>query len=336
VLRCTFDYVEYDVNGNSAPIGLNVIDNTSPISGGLEGYFVWDQGTDTTIIGNTVNGSVHEHVMRTSSASEILAYGNNFSNFDGKGCIEIHEGSYAWIDSNTVDSGDIRVGPLGLWNEPITSSTDDCVVQNNKVINTAINVYAGAHDISIRNNIIWRNGSAAINVEGQDGLGRQSADIRILNNTGINTGTQGQFLMVQNHTDGILLENNLFDAPNLAVGANSTAPVFVDEANLSSFTYINGNVWQIPGTFYAFADGGINYVGEVYTSTGYLTQAEWNAQSEVGTDFFYSVTVDPTTGAPAVGSAIAAIDAALPGVYGDINGASRPTTGGWTAGAVQA
>ena len=74
VLRCTFDYVEYDVNASGAPVGLTVFDNTSPISGGLEGYFVWDQGTDTSVIGNTVNGSVHEHVMRTSGASDLWSH----------------------------------------------------------------------------------------------------------------------------------------------------------------------------------------------------------------------------------------------------------------------
>jgi len=335
VQRCTFANVEYAINGNSAPTGCNVINNTTATATSVQGYFVWDQGFDTTVIGNTALGSVHEHIMRTSSASEILAYDNNFTNSDGKGCIEIHEGSLAWIDSNTVTGGDIRVGPLGLWNEPITSSTNDCVIQNNLVNSTCINVYPGSHSISIRNNIIRLNSGRMIDVRGQDGLGRQSSDIEILNNTGISTGSYGNFLAVENHTDGILLENNLLVEPNLIVGGNSSAPVYVYEANLSSFTYINGNVWQLPAVYQSFAKGGSIYVGTTSVSSGYLTIAQWNAESVVGTDYYYSVAINASTGAPSVGSPLATADAAIPGVFGDIDGDQRPVNGVWTPGAVQ-
>jgi hypothetical protein len=335
VVGCTFDYVEYAVNGNSAPVGLNLYDNTSPSATGLMGYFLWDQGTDTTVIGNYAAGSVQEHILRTSSASEINILDNNFTNSDGKGCIEIHEGSYAWINGNTVTGGDIRVGPLGLWNEPVTSSTDDCVIENNKVYDTQINVFPGAHSISIRDNIIHDDSGQMIDVQGQDSAGRQSSDIEILNNTGISTGTEGNFLYVVSYTDGILLENNLLVEPNLVVGGYSTAPVYVDLANLDSFTTINGNVWQLPAKFDAFANGGINFVEDAYGTSGYLTPAEWNDESVVGTDYFYNVAIDSSTGAPAVGSPIDNIDSAAAGVYGDINGNTRPAGGGWTAGAVQ-
>jgi hypothetical protein len=330
VLRCTFKYVEYDINASGAPVGLTVFDNSSPINGGLQGYFLWDEGVDTTLVGNTVNGSVHEHIVRTSGASEILAAQNNFSNFDGKGCIEIHEGSFAWIDSNTVNSGDIRVGPLGLWGESVSLGTDNCVIQNNHVVNSAINVYPGAHTISIRDNIIWRNTAQMIDVQGQDGLGRQSSDIRIFNNTGISTGSTGNFVKIESHTNGILLENNLLVQPNLAVGGYNAAPVFVAEGDLSSFTYISGNVWQQPGTFYSTANGGVNYVGGTY-----LTAAAWNSKNNVGTDFFYNVTINSSTGAPAVGSPVASAASAVAGVFTDINGNARSATGSWTAGAVQ-
>ena len=101
-----------------------------------------------------------------------------------------------------------------------------------------------------------------------------------------------------NYTDGILLENNLLVEPDLAVGAYAAAPVYVAQSDLSSFTDINGNVWQEPKTFYSGADGGVNYLNGAY-----VTETVWNAESKVGTDFFYNVHVD-SNGSPSVGSAV--------------------------------
>ena len=332
VVGCTFDYVEYAVNASAAPIGLTVEDNSSPVNGDLQGYFVWDQGTDTTVLGNYVNGSVHEHVLRTSGATELLIDGNDFNNYDGKGCIEIHVGGYAWIDSNTVNGGDIRTGPLGLWGEPV-DATVDCVIQNNTVNNSDIQVYAGAQHISIRNNIITRAGQQLIDVIGQDGQGRQSSDIRILNNTGIDTASTGNFLKVENHTDGILLENNLFIAPSLAVGGYNAAPVYVVEGNLGSFTYITGNVWQEP-IFYPWARGGINFIGTVYVASGYQTAAEWNSYANVGTDYFSSTPLVSGTYIPQQGALASSVDSPVAGVFTDFYGNVRSLTGNWSAGAV--
>jgi hypothetical protein len=333
VLRCTFDYVEYDVNASAAPVGLTVEDSTSPINGGLQGYFIWDEGTDTTALGNYVNGSVHEHVMRTSGAYEMLIADNDFNNYDGKGGIEIHVGGSAWIDGNTVNQGDIRVGPLGLWGEPITDSTTLCVIQNNHVNNTDIAVFPGAHDISIRNNIITRPDKELMDIQGQDGLGRQSADIRILNNTGFLTGTTGDMVKIENHTNAVLLENNLLIAPNMAVGGFTTAPVYVNDSSLSDFTYISGNVWQEPGKFYWTAYGGINYVGYATTPKAYQTPAAWNSLAQVGTDYF-SATPISSVDAPAAGSLASNVGVPVQGVFTNIYGTPRPAAGPWTAGAV--
>jgi PKD repeat protein len=334
VLRCTFKDVEYDINASGAPNGLTVEDCSSPLSNGLQGYFVWDQGNDTSIIGNSVDGSVNEHVVRTSSAVDILAMKNNFSNDDGKGCIEIHWGAYAWIDGNTVTDGDIRVGPLGLWGEPVTSATNTCVIQNNTVLNTFIAVDPGAHDISIRNNIIHRNSSYMINVNGTDSEGRVSADIRIFNNTGISTGTTGNFLQVQTYTAGITLENNIFSDPNLVVGANNSAPVYVVPNSFSSFTYVNGNVWQLPKTILQTANGGINLIGGQSNAIGSVTPAAWNAMSVVGTDYFASTTLN-SSNAPSGSNVAATAASPVAGVFTDFYGKARPLTGSWTAGAVQ-
>ena len=334
VQRCTFQVVEYAVNASGAPVGLSVLDNSSPTSNGLQGYFVWDQGTDTVIAGNTVATSVHEHVVRTSSATEMQIMGNNFTNNDGKGCIEIHNGSYAWVDGNTVHNGDIRVGPLGLWNEPVSSATNNSVIQNNQVYNVPITVYPGSHDISIRNNVIHRDSSIMIDVTGQDSDGRQSSDIRIINNTGVNNGSAGIFLKVENHVNGITLDNNLLDQPNLAVGGYTTAPVYVVESSLSSFTTITGNVWQAPRTSYAFAKGGINFVGTAYLSSGYLTASQWNALPQVGTDYFSNTAINGSTYAPAQNSVAATAAVTVPGELWDLYGNTRIGSK-LTAGAVE-
>ncbi len=334
VLRCTFKDVAYDINGSGAPIGLTVIDSSSPNSNGLQGYFVWNEGTDTTLLGNYANGSVHEHIVRTSSATDILAYDNNFVNRNSKGCIEIHNGANAWIESNTVTGGDIRVGPLGLWNEPISSATDNCVIADNSVYDTYIRVQPGSHHVSIRNNVVHRDSAMMIDVSGTDGLGRVSSDIRILNNTGISNGVSGNLVKVENHTNGITMLNNLLVQPNLAVGANNGAPVYVVEGNLSSFTYINGNVWQMPKTFYSTANGGVNLVGGPAGTLGSLTPAAWNAQSVVGTDYFAKTTLSSKF-APSSGNVAAKAASPVVGVIADLYDNSRPLTGSWTAGAVQ-
>jgi hypothetical protein len=332
VVGCTFGVVEYGVNASAAPLGLTVIDNSSPTLNDIQGYFVWDQGTDTTLLGNYVNGSAHEHIFRTSGATEMLIDDNNFSNYDGKGCIEIHVGGYAWIDSNTVNGGDIRVGPLGLWGEPV-DATVDSVIQANTVNNTDIQVYPGAQNISIRNNVITRAGQQLIDVIGQDGEGRQSANINILDNTGIDTASTGNFLKVENHTDGITLENNLFIDPSLAVGGYNTAPVYVAENNLSSFSYISGNVWPEP-VFYAWARGGINYIGSAYVSSGYQSVTEWNSYSNVGTDTFSSTPLKTGSYTPMADSVAASLDLPVAGVFTDFYGQTRSSSGPWAAGAV--
>jgi hypothetical protein len=332
VVGCTFYAVEYDINGSSGPVGLTAMDNSSPISGDMLGYFLWDQGTDTTVLGNYANGSVNEHVLRTSGANELLIADNTFNNYDGKGCIEMHVGGYAWIDGNTCNGGDIRVGPLGLWGEPI-DATVDCVIQNNTVNSSDIQVYSGAQHISIRNNIITRAGQQLIDVIGQDGNGRQSADIRILNNTGVDTASTGNFVKVENHVDGILLENNLLIAPTMAVGGYNTAPVYAAEGNLSSFTFINANVWQEP-IFDAWARGGINFVGSSYISSGYQTPEQWNSYSNVGTDYFSVTPLVSGTYIPQGGSLASYVASPVAGVFTDIYGIARSTTGSWTAGAI--
>ena len=247
VRNCVFEHVVYGINGNGGPTGFTLMDSTAPTSTSLQGYLFWVQGTDIVVLGNTAVNSVHEHILRTFTADGLLVADNNFTNLDGKGCIEIQDCIYPWVSGNSVTSGDIRVGPLGLWGEPLTDTTQYATIEGNTVHSSEINVYPGTHDASIRNNILLTDGtSAMIDVRGYSSAGFTTSDLRILNNTGITSGSLGQFLDVENHIDGIVLDNNLLVEPNLAIGAYTSAPVYVSEADLSSFTEIKNNVWQTP------------------------------------------------------------------------------------------
>jgi SdrD B-like domain/PKD domain/Right handed beta helix region len=326
--------VDYAINANSAPTGLMITNCSSPLSNGLYAYFLWDQAIDSVVLGNTVVNSIHEHIIRSSGASGILIADNNFTNNDGKGCIEIHEGSYAWIEGNSVTNGDIRVGPLGLWGEPVTEITQYAVIQGNTVKNVSINVEPGSDDISIRNNIIYRNTGMMIDISSTDSIGHTSGDIQILNNTAISTGTNGNFVKVENHTYGIILANNLMVAPNLVTGVNGSAPVYDYENNLTSFTYIGGNVWPMPTQIYNLAAGGVNFSGTTFATAGYYTPAAWNAASVVRNDIFSDVPVS-SSGAPSSNSIAANADTYIDGVFYDFDDKPIAASGAISAGAIQ-
>jgi hypothetical protein len=80
-------------------------------------------------------------------------------------------------------------------------------------------------------------------------------------------------------------------APNIRLGSNGTAPVYVGYSNLSGFTSIGGNVWPAPTSVGTWAQGGINFVGTAWISSGYQTPAQWDAQPAVQADTFNNVTL---------------------------------------------
>jgi PKD repeat protein len=337
VLRCTFIDVEYGMQAVGYVTGFTVFDDTSPSATGLDAYFVWGTGgSDFAIVGCTVAGSVDQHDIRTEETMDELLEDNNLTNSDGRGCIEMHVGGYMWIEGNTANGGDIRVGPRGGDTEADTTTTVDCVIEDNKVYDSEIRVTPGAQHIMIRDNEVESTtGDFNIEVTGQDTYGRQVEDVYVLNNTGYETLQSGQFLSVQDYVDGLVVENNLYVAPIMQVGSYDTAPVYDDASSLSGWTLVTNNVWQTPINNSLWANGGVNFVDEGYLPAGELTPAEWNALSQVGTDLFTTTTFSLTTFAPSTTSSAATAGVVLNDVYGDINGAARPTSGTWSAGAVQ-
>ena len=335
VLACTFQYSGYDVDAAGNPVGLTVFDSSSPNEDGLSGYFVWGQGTDLAIVGNTAVNSLHEHIVRTY-ASEQLVADNNFTNSDGKGCIEIQTGSYAWVTGNTVTGGDIRFGPHGGSTEAPTTVDEYGVIQDNVINQSFISIDAGAQHVFVRNNVIDNStGTYCIEVTGQDSYGRQTTDVTLANNTGIETESNyGSFLTAYGYIDGLAVVNNLYVSPTLGIGSGA-APVDVDASSLAGWTLDTNNVWQTPASISRWANGGVNLVGTSFVQSAELTPAEWNALTPGGTDLFASTSLNSTTFAPATNSVAATAAEVYAGVYGDMYGDARPTSGTWSAGAVQ-
>ena len=338
VRRNTIDNVNYVLQAVGSPVGLSVIDNVAP-AGGTKGYFLWGAGgSGYTVLGNTVGGSIYEHAIRTSDAVELNISQNTLANYDGKGVVEIHRGGTAWIDSNDVKGGPIRVGPRGGdSSEDPSTTTVDCVIQRNVVTNSSIQIDPGSHHIMVRNNAITVAGiTSTINIVATDSDGRQVIDARILNNTGYSSTSAGQFLKVIGTVQGVQLVNNLYVSPTLTVGSQGAAPVFVYASSLAGWTAVTNNVWQTPASSNQWADGGINFVATTYVASGEMTADEWNALSQVGTDVFTTTKINTDTFALGSGATAATAGKVVAGVYGDLYDDDRPTTGSWSAGAVQA
>ena len=315
VRNCTFLNVDDAINENGNPTGVLVQNNSAPLVNGLRGYFVWGQGIQSVVVGNFVANSTREHVMRMVDLSEVAIVDNNFTNLNrtsedsydvSKGCIEVQWAQYAWIKGNTVTGGDIRLGPLGLWGESTSSSTDNCVIEDNNLTGTQIFLQAGAHDAMIANNVISNNGGQAIFVTGSDSEGRTTQDITIENNTATDTATAGNFIEVTAGASGIVMKNNLWVAPNIRVGSYGTAPVYA--ASMTAFSDISGNIWPAPNTAGTFAGGGINFVGAEMITANFESPTQWNSLSPVHGDLFESVTLNNsyriTVGSDTAGSSL--------------------------------
>ena len=299
VRDCTFLNVDDAVSEAGNPDGTLVEDNTAPDVTGLRGYMVWAQGDRGTIVGNTVANSTREHCIRMVTADEVTVEDNTLTNLDrttvdssdgSKGCIEMHMGAYAWISNNSVTDGDIRVGPRAAANEPSDSSTDDCVVQDNRLTDTFIFVMPGTHDTMIDNNeVTTSTGESAIVMNGTDAEGRESTGITFDHNTVVDNGNWGNFLKVQGAVTNVTLTNNLFIAPKLQIGFQTSAAVYVAGNDLSCFSRIADNVWPAATGSGGIVNGAAGAVNDV-TGVGWVTAAQWSAYGQVSGDRLQDVT----------------------------------------------
>ncbi len=218
VENCTFLNVDSAVNAEVAPTGVMMQDNNAPNATGIRAYMFWGQGTDDVIIGNYDANSTQQHCLRTSGVDRVMVAYNNFTNLShAKGTIEIQKGTYAYVIGNTLADGPLRAGPRGQNTEPNSTVSNWTVFDGNRVTNADIEVWPGTHHMVIRNNIIQNNALQDINITPTDQNGRNISDIRILNNTGIDNSTIGDFIFAEGGlpTGSLIVGNNLFVAPNL-------------------------------------------------------------------------------------------------------------------------
>lgn len=345
VRNCTFLNLVDAIDADRNPTGMLVQDNTAPLVTGLRGYFVWAQGSDQVIIGNTVANSTREHVVRcVDTVRELIAY-NDFTNLnrgsiddsdDNKGTLELHRGSYAYVTQNSFSDGELRTGPRGGSSDIPGSTTSWTVIESNHISNHELQVYPGTQHLMVRNNVLSDDNGACINIIPSGG-GRNLSDIRIVNNTGINNGAGGQFLFVYAGATprSISVMNNLWIAPHVISGEHATAAIDVAGKDLSEFATISHNVWQMPIGFDSYTHGGVMYMWPSLSDPrGYITPSRWNAMAPVSGDIFANTAIggDYT---PSMTSLAAVKGVAIAGVFDDFYGNDRTGALTLSVGAVQ-
>ena len=304
--RNTLLNLQYGFMLNMNPTGVNIQDNVAPLATGLRKYFAWVQGNQVTIAGNTAANSTREHIVRVNFASMINVSENDFTNLSRreqgdwwdyrKTAVNVQSGEFAYVYGNRLD-GSFQVGPLGQTEGMKGQMTASmrfkyAVGEANQIVNDQIVINHGAEHVTLRDNTIENDGLLSINVDGfNTDYQRGVVDLVIRNNTAINNSASGSFLRVYGAVDGIQLLNNIYVAPNLAIGVKETAVIKMEPDALSSFTKIDGNVWPTGHTTASWIhELGINYIGTGYVAGGFYTADEWNALKAVGTDTFETVT----------------------------------------------
>lgn len=346
VRDCTFLNLDVAVANNRNPQGVMVQDCTAPLATGLRGVFIWGQGTDQVALGNVVANSTREHDIRTVAVVRELLSFNNLTNLDrsavdpadtAKGTIDVHRGTYAYVNDNYLYGGELRVGPREGPAAVPGDTSSWCVFEANHVFDHEITVYPGTYHVMIRNNIVTDNFTACIGINASNEAGDNIQDITLANNTGISTAAGGQFVYISGGGNpAITIENNLWVAPKIVAGMNGNAAIYISDTNPSVIALSHNNVWQLPSVFSPYAAGGLIYVYPSWLPPhGYYTPTAWDNLPNVNNDLFSNTPINATTIAPSASSLAAYADQAVAGVFVDSNGAARLPLGLWTAGAVQ-
>jgi hypothetical protein len=137
----------------------------------------------------------------------------------------------------------------------------------------------------VRGNTNYHDGGVAFDIVGYNAeYGRGVIDVSLIGNVAVNNDSRGNFLLVEAASQQITLIDNVYVAPYLSAGAWGAAAVFVNDADLSSFSRIDGNTWPSTARGTAYANGGIVFVDRSYTSSGHKAPTTWNALPQVGDD----------------------------------------------------
>ncbi len=332
VKNVEFYNVGTGISGASQPRYVLVQGCTSPNPAGLRNYLFWLEGSDHTIIGNTVANSTREHILRSSNndTTRVLIAYNDFTNLDrssvdsgdgSKTTINIRAGSNIYIAHNKLSIGVVGFGPTP--DLPVGDVAKNIVMDGNWLHNSKLQLSPNTWNVAARNNIFDIEGTEQIslNPHYSGTEARYFQDIEILNNTGINNGTSGKFLKVYEAVKAgqVIVLNNLYAAPNLEPGGSYAAGIDVRSSNLDGFKTISNNVWPSPTNAWP-SYGGINFLNNQYD-----TITQWNALSKVGTDWTIDIAPSSIWSTP-LNSILKSGGTNAPGVFADYNGKDRPLT----------
>lgn len=300
VLNNTFLNVTEGVNSNFQPTGLLVQGNNAPTF--LRGGFSWCSGYYLVYLGNHLQDSSQENGMRVSgNGTRNLLFAYNDVRNSYKGSLVIQKSQYVYAYGNILrgeigdkgDGGKVEIGPLGkkTGEKGADQRTKWVVFEENLVTeHSQIQLHHGSENIMIRNNVVRSQDLNFFTVEGYNrDYDRTVKNATITNNTVINTGDHGRFLMMGGPAKDIVLTNNLYIAPNLEIGKYAAAGVYVEQSDLRSFRLIDNNVWPSPKDISSYYEGGINFLGSSAVKGSWRNPSEWNSQENVGTDTFKNI-----------------------------------------------
>ncbi|MDB5328531.1 MAG: hypothetical protein JWM57_4100, partial [Phycisphaerales bacterium] len=347
----TFLNIGYAIQTNKLPTGVMVQSCDSPTLYGLRNYLVWCQGTDFVLLGNKVANSTNEHPIRVFGVDRLLIAYNDLANPQAyswetsKTAMNIQKGNDVYIYGNTIRGPRVQIGPLGGADgiNDKGARLTDVVIENNKFDNTIVQMYTGAQNVYYRNNIWDYSNNDALMLEGYSSTyGRGIVNVNIINNTFVNSGTQGGVIDVEGSVAGIKMVNNIYKATSLSMGSKGTAAVYaVDMSAFNSFTSITNNIWAIPANYPTWLAS--HTTGKVFALIGvdqantnnYYNIDRWNALSQVGTDTEANVSLNGSYTPTSILSVVATAAKNYAGVFGDFSGDPRSLTGTWSIGAVQ-
>ncbi|HWB20996.1 MAG TPA: PKD domain-containing protein [Phycisphaerales bacterium] len=327
---CYFRDVGDAINCNRIPQGVLIMDNSA---GTIGGYLVWCEGSDLTIIGNTVANSIEEHNIRLANTSRVFIGKNNLTNTI-KSCIWDMTGTYTYVVGNTLKKGRLLIGP----NFAVGASSERakwCVADGNTILDEGIILYPGAEQTTLRNNYIRYNGGTAITAWAYDSsMNRNVNNLKVLNNTHYNNTTTVRFFDVGAGDASFTVANNLVVAPAMITGNYPSGNMWVQDSGLGVFSSISRNVWAIPQSTPWVANAR-HYVWPYWSeAAGYKTESQWAAYSVVSNEKYENVTLNSQYLPPSSSSA-ATWARKVNGVITDMYGNFRPSSGNWTAGAAE-
>jgi hypothetical protein len=292
-LGCTLSNLSDCFNLNQEPVNVLIEGNTVPSANlnTISNYFVWLEGKEINVYGNTVPNTVNQSIIRADApgTSDINISYNNLAKTTPSGntyksCLTLQWYDYLYAGNNTLTNGPMFTGPLTNVpgsNSSSAASSQNTILDSNTLNNSKIGINAESINTMVCNNVINPPNTYGIFVSSTDtsfpGVTWQVQNLWIENNTVDSTSIYGGFLFL---TDGeaqnVIMDNNLLVNPDLVIGPAQTFYVYVANNDLDSFSEIKNNAWGTPASVMSWANGGVFFMNANQSNNvGCLTPAEW-------------------------------------------------------------